>query len=238
MHRFILAAAQSRGPLRGEKMLIAGLRKMKSVAFSKKFGEYRTVFAVFSLVLLSGAFAGAVIWSGVTLTDFGESVAAALTQRLSSDESVSFFIRALAVFRPAALFFLVSFFFGITVYAPLIGFLSCLFFGICGGITLGLCSRMTAASSFGALFVTESLFFLLCGLALSAYCSFCACVCFKQNRLIPDREDRLFGGSLFFGDFFSEVNLRFCFMYFLVFLLFSVLLFLFACLRTLVSFII
>ena len=216
-------------------MLFVGSRKTGSKVFSKKFSEFRVVFAVLSLVLLSGAFVGAVIWSGVTLTSFGETVTDALTQRLSKDESASFFIRAFGVFRPAAVFLLISFFFGVTVYSPVVCFLLCLLFGICGGMTIGLCSRLTPSGIFSAVFAAETLFFLLCGLVLCVCSSFCTCVSFKQNRFIPEGEERLFGGSLFCGDFFGNVNLRFCFMYIAVFFIFSLLLFLFSCLRVLAA---
>ncbi|MBQ9543755.1 MAG: hypothetical protein IJV00_01355 [Clostridia bacterium] len=99
-------------------------------------------------------------------------------------------------------------------------------------MTLGLCADLSGSGLFTPLFISEFIYFLFSLLLLSSFCSFCTCVYLKQIGFIPDREDKLFGGSLFCAPYFKNVNLRFSVMYVLVFLLFSTVLFLFSCLRT------
>lgn len=188
---------------------MAFLKHFDKTLIRQRYGRYRLFFFLsFSLFLLS--LVGEMFLFGAGGYALGEG------------GEVSFSPLFVTLFTGEAIFYLISFLLGITVYAPVVLFLFSLLRGVFSGFVLS-----TLAASFpqsGLFPFLLSLFYCLFSThVFCGYSSFCTMVClrlFTDQPLASYRaeEKRMFGGSLFNSTFFANtVNFRFLFSYTLLF---------------------
>ncbi len=199
------------------------LKSYDPLRFAKRYREYRRCMTVFVFLYLGAFAAGAVLWSRLSLSSFGEQLIAVTAQRAFSHGESSFLLGAFRAFSPRLITFLILFLGGITVYAPLLSGAAMLWWGLSGGVGLGFLFRFLSEGMLRWSIGADLLFSFLSALLLASYGAFVSCVALKQMGRIADGEDRIFGGTLFCGKFERKrINLRFFITYQLMFGLYAV----------------
>lgn len=198
------------------------MKSYDPLRFSERYREYRRAMTVFVFLYL-GAFAlGALLWSRLSLSSFGESLIRTTADRAFSQGESSFLLGTFRVFSPYLLSLLILFLGGVTVYAPLVSGALILWWGISGGVGLGFLFRFLSEGRIGWSIGADLLFSLSGAWLLSCYGAFVTCVSLKQMGCIADGENKLFGGTLFCGRFdLRRINLRFFVTYQLFFVGFA-----------------
>lgn len=187
--------------------------------YAQRYASYRRSFVAACFLFLIAYLLGAVLWSRLSLTSFGESLIQNTAGKLIFSREASFWQGVLSVLFSRLVLQLVLFLLGITVYAPLAWGGVMLWLGLSGGMGLGFLFRFASLGVSPRLVTVEILFSLACAMLTASYASFVLCVYKKQMGQIPDTDSQMFGGTLFCASFYRKrINLRFWVLYQLVFL--------------------
>ncbi len=187
--------------------------------YIQRYDRYRRAFAVSCILYLVAFCLGAVLWTRLSLTSFGESLIRSTAQGLLVDNPSSFWRSSLSVLLSRLPALLSLFLLGVTLYAPVVWVGVMLWLGLSGGLGLGFLFRFVSEGMSVWILCVDLLFSFSSALVTSCYASFVLCVYQKQRGRIPDEEHTMFGGTLFCGKFENNgVNLRFFVVYQLVYL--------------------
>lgn len=183
------------------------IKKYNRTLYREKFRRYRIFFRILALVFLA-ALIGELFWFG--RLDY-----------MVSSEPVSFSVFFSDLFAGEALMLILAFLFGVTLYAPVFGFVSTAARGAFSGFCLALlCSDLESGKSVWML-VLGFLYLLLSAwlfLAYTAFCTTTALQIFSNPSKSAGGERKMYGGTLFYSAFsVSSVNLRFLMSYCLFF---------------------
>lgn len=164
-------------------------------------------------------------WFALTLAAFGLTWALEMLffgARVQIEEPVAAFRQTFAgLATREGVLYLVTLLTGVTIYAPAVSLIASVLRGFAAGFVLSSLLPLTGGKAvFGFLFT--ALYLLLSALWYLAYADFCACVSLRvfasHAQVRAGGEEQLFGGSLFYAEFFcGAVNLRFLFSYILFF---------------------
>lgn len=199
------------------------MKSYDPLRFARRYREYKQCMTVFVFLYLISFAAGALLWSRLSLTSFGEQLVSVTAKRAFFHRESSFWLGVVRAFSPRLVSFLVLFLGGITVYAPVLGGLCALWWGLSGGVSLGFLFRFLSEGMLGWGVVADVLFSFGGALLLTSYGAFVTCVALKQMGRIPDGEEQMFGGTLFCGKYEKKrINFRFFLSYQLIFGLYAV----------------
>lgn len=194
-------------------------KKYHAGRYAQRYQTYRRCFAAACFLYMIAYFVGAVLWSRLSLTSYGEALIQRMAEALGASEGSSFGADVLSVLLSRLVPLLALFLLGITLYAPLAWGGVMLGLGLFGGMGLGFLFRFASCGISLWLVITEIAFSLAWALVTAAYASFVLCVFFKQAGRIPDEDGKMFGGTLFCGSFYRGMtNLRFLGVYQIAFL--------------------
>ncbi len=185
------------------------VKQYNRMRYREKFRRYRIFFFVMSL-LFAACLVGEVFWFG----NMGYSY---------NRESVAFSSFFSNLFVGELLFLLAVFLFGLTLYAPIFGFLCAGARGAFSGFCLSLLSSDLKSAKGIWLFLICALYLLISSWLFVAYTGFCTTTALQlfsnPSKSARGGEKSMYGGTLFYSSFFQEsVNLRFLFGYILFFL--------------------
>ena len=202
-------------------------RRMKKEKMKRRYGRYGILFTVFLSVFFLSAAAEILFFHEGGKIVWGKTELLPLFVRLSSWEAV---------------FYLLTFLLGVTVYSAAFSVFSAILRGFFSGYLIALCFFFEKASDV-FLFLLVALYLLGSTWLFSAYSAFAGSVSFRlfsdgmTGRFLRE-EERMFGGTLFCSTLFqNRINLRFLSSYVLIFLAFflssTVFILFYACLRSL-----
>lgn len=194
------------------------LKGYDAVKYSKRYREYKLSFLILCFLFIFSIMAGVLLWSKISLTAFGEQLYNTLSKDVLLSSKRGVFAGCLKVFAASCPGLLVIFAAGITVYAPAVSGFSVALRGISCGVSVGYLSRMVSEGLGFKVIIADLLFCFFGAFFMCMGGAFAVCVSLKQFGAIADTDEKLFGGTLFCGNFFkNKINLRFLFFYILAF---------------------
>ena len=177
--------------------------------FRKKFQRYRIFFSLMALVFLAALVAELFLYGNLNYH--------------YQWENSSFLVFFSELFSGELFVLIVLFLFGVTLYAPVFGFLCAAARGAFSGFCLSVLFSETVNRKSVLLFILTALYLLLSSWLFLSYASFCtttALQIYSPPRKSVKAGDKMYGGTLFYASFFQgSLNWRFITSYFLLFLL-------------------
>ena len=184
------------------------IKKYNRARYREKFRRYRILYWILAIVFFA-SLAGEMFW-------FGDLDYCYTARRVSFSAFFS------DLFAGEALLFLAVFLFGVTLYAPVFGFVGTAARGAFSGFCLSvLCGDLQSGKRVWILILSALYLFLSAWLSLAytAFCTSTALQLFSDPAKNGGGERRMYGGTLFYSSFSrGSVNLRFLASYCLFFL--------------------
>ena len=183
------------------------IKKYNRARYREKFRRYRIFYWILVLIFLA-SLVGEIFWFG----DFGFHYEV---------EEVSFLPFFSDLFAGEALIFLFLFLFGVTLYAPVFGFVTAAARGAFSGFCLSVLSSDLHSGKGVWMLVLSFLYLLSSAWLFLAYTAFCTTTAlqFFTDPSKCSGEEKMYGGALFYSTFSrGGVNLRFLMSYCLFFL--------------------
>ncbi|MBR7164894.1 MAG: hypothetical protein IKD18_01310 [Clostridia bacterium] len=182
------------------------IKNYNRIRYREKFRRYRIFYVLMAVVFLAGLF-GELFWLG----------SAGYCYDLSETSFSSFFSD---LFAGELIVIVAVFLFGVTLYAPLFGFVSAALRGAFSGFCLSvLCAQGTKSAW---IIVISFLYLVLSAWLFLAYATFCTTTALQifsaPSKSAAGGERKMYGGTLFYSAFSrGSVNPRFLLSYCLIF---------------------